>query len=59
MFKWHGNFIFQKRKEKPKHLKSTYLSNYLNRMKQKMKQLENAILTQKKIDQIMTEKIYL
>jgi hypothetical protein len=32
-------FIFQK-KNKPKHLKPTYLSNYLNKMKQKIKQFE-------------------
>jgi len=31
-------FIFQKRKEKP-----TYVPNYLNKMKQKVKQLEDVI----------------
>jgi hypothetical protein len=42
-FKWHGYFIFQKKKEKPKHLTPTYLSNYLNKIKQKIKQLEDVI----------------
>ncbi len=29
--------MFQKRKEKPKHLKLTYLSNYLNKIRQNIK----------------------
>jgi hypothetical protein len=38
--------------------KLTYLSNYLNKMKQKIKQFENTI-TQKKSDQITVEVVYL
>jgi hypothetical protein len=38
--------------------KPTYLSNYLNKMKQKIKQFENTI-TQKKSDQITVEVVYL
>jgi hypothetical protein len=40
IFKMTWLFIFQKRRNKPKHLKLTYLSNYLNKMKQKIKQFE-------------------
>lgn len=49
-------FIFQKKK--PKHLKPTYLTNHLNKMKQKMKQFENSII-QNKINQIMVGDVYL
>jgi hypothetical protein len=41
--------FFQKRKEKPKHLKFAYLSNYLNKMKQKIKQIEDAIYYIRKV----------
>jgi CRISPR/Cas system-associated endonuclease/helicase Cas3 len=52
-------FIFQKQWEKIKHLKLTYLSNYLNKMKQKNKyKIEDEII-QKKIDQIMVDDVYL
>ncbi len=37
-------FIFQKRGVKSKHLKYTCLSNYLTKIKQKIKQFENAII---------------
>ncbi len=36
-------FHLSKEKKKPKHLKLTYLSNYLNKMKQKIKQFEYII----------------
>jgi len=42
--------IFQKKK-KPKHIKPTYLSNYILNVKQNIKILEDAII-QKKNDQI-------
>jgi hypothetical protein len=45
-------------KEKLKYLKPTYLSNYLNKMKQKIKQFEDIII-QEKIDQIIVEEVYL
>ncbi len=32
--KWHGYSYFKMGKKKPKHLKPTYLSNYLDNMKQ-------------------------
>jgi hypothetical protein len=50
-------FIFQKRGEKSKQLKLTYLSNYLNKMKQNVKMIGDAIIP-KKI-QIMVKKVYL
>ncbi len=56
MFKITWVFIFQK--TKPKHLKPTYLSSHLNKMKQKMKQFEDSII-QNKIDQIVVEDVYL
>lgn len=37
---------------------TSYLSNYLNKMSQKIKQLEDSII-QKKTDSIMVEKLYL
>ncbi len=46
-------FAFQKKKEEPKHLKTIYLSNYLNIIKQK-KQFVYSII-QNKSDQIMVE----
>jgi hypothetical protein len=44
--------------KKLKYLKPTYLSNYLDKTKQKIKQFEDVII-QKKIDQIIVEEVYL
>jgi hypothetical protein len=48
-------FIFQKRKEKNKHLKPTNLLNYLNRLKQKYS--FEILIIQKKSDQIVLEEV--
>jgi hypothetical protein len=40
-------------KKKPKHLKPTYLSNYLDNMKPKKKKQFEDVIIHKKIDQIM------
>jgi hypothetical protein len=55
MFKMKHVCIFQKRAKNPRHSKSAYLSNYLNK-KQEIKQFENAILQKK---HVMVEKMYL
>jgi hypothetical protein len=36
--------IYHLKEKKPKHLKSTYLLNYLDKINQKKKQFENAII---------------
>ncbi len=41
-FKWHG-YLFFEREKNPQQLKPTDLSNCLNKMEQKIKQLEDAI----------------
>ncbi len=43
-------------KKRPKHLKPTYLSNYLNKMKQNIKQFLNENFLN---DQIMAKDVYL
>jgi hypothetical protein len=49
-FKWHKTYSsFKIKGKKLKHLKPTYLSNYLTKIKPKIKQFENAIV-QKKSD---------
>jgi hypothetical protein len=40
--------MFQKKKEKSKHFTTTYLSNYLNTMKQKTKNFEDSIIKKKR-----------
>jgi len=40
--------IYLSKKEKKEHLKPTYLSNYLNKMNCKRKQLENEINIEQK-----------
>ncbi len=50
--------LFQKKEKKPHHLKPIYLSNYLNMMKQKIKQFKTTII-QNKIDQIIAKELYL
>jgi len=50
--------IFQKKKKKPKQSKCTHLSNYLNKMKQKIKK-KSRFKMQKKNDQTKGEEIYL
>jgi hypothetical protein len=50
--------LSKERKKKPKHLKPTYLWNYLTKMKQTIKLFQNAVM-QKTNDQIMFEEVYL
>jgi hypothetical protein len=38
------HFSKERKKKKPKHLKLSYLLNYLNKMKLKIKQLEDVII---------------
>jgi hypothetical protein len=47
------------RGEKFKHLKFTYLSNYLTKMKQKIVFFKDAIIQKNKIDQIMVKDVHL
>jgi hypothetical protein len=48
---WHSEvtFIFQEKGEKEKHLKYTYLSKWLDKMKQRIKQLEDEIYYRKNV----------
>jgi hypothetical protein len=41
---WNDRYLSFKRKKKPKHLKLIYLSKYLNKMKQRYKKFEYAII---------------
>jgi len=50
--------LFQKKEKQPHHLKPIYLSNYLNMMKQNIKQFKATII-QNKSDQIIAKELYL
>jgi hypothetical protein len=52
-------FIFQKKGGKKFNLKPTYLSNYLNKMRQKIKLKVEDEIIQKKFDQIIVDDVYL
>jgi len=56
-YEWYRYLSFSREREKPRHIKPTYLSNYLKNIKQNIF-FEYAII-QKKSDQIMAKEAYL